>query len=203
MTEINTSVPPLVGVMKDYNMQEFPEDYVNPRGLPRIEFFENAAEYCKAQGGATAAAKKLNEMFSKFKVYEYKMHQNKESLLRKIPEITKTIEMVKHLKAKQDSDEVLEAHYELSDVVYAAAIVDKPKRVGLWLGASVMVEYSLDEAIALLSKNLASAQENMENILQDIAWIRDQTNICEVNQNRIYNHTIMEKRAAKEAAEKK
>ena len=130
------------------------------------------------------------------------MHQNKESLLRKIPEITKTIEMVKHLKAKADTEEPLEAHYELADVVYAATVIDKPEKVGLWLGASVMVEYTLDEAVELLVKNLTGAQENMENILEDIAWIRDQTNICEVNQNRIYNHNIVLKRLEKEAGEK-
>eukprot|EP01063_Lacrimia_lanifica_P019885 TRINITY_DN27281_c0_g1_i1.p1 TRINITY_DN27281_c0_g1~~TRINITY_DN27281_c0_g1_i1.p1 ORF type:complete len:220 (+),score=158.61 TRINITY_DN27281_c0_g1_i1:48-662(+) len=204
MTE-STLCPPLVGVMKDYNIKGFADDYVNPRGLPRMEFIdEDVAAYVKSKGGETAVQKKTDEMFSKYKLYEYKMMQSKDNLKQKIPEITKTVEMVKQLKARVEADEELEAHFELSEVVYAEAVIkDKPKTVGLWLGANVMVEYSFDEAIKLLTGNLATAKESLEQVLEDLAFLYDQTNICEVNINRLHNYLIQERRKENEAAAQK
>ena len=49
--------------------------------------------------------------------------------------------------------------FELSDNLYAKAEIKKPKAVGIWLGANVMVEYSFAEAIELLQKNLATAKK--------------------------------------------
>eukprot|EP01064_Diplonema_japonicum_P028199 TRINITY_DN4269_c0_g1_i1.p1 TRINITY_DN4269_c0_g1~~TRINITY_DN4269_c0_g1_i1.p1 ORF type:complete len:228 (+),score=81.72 TRINITY_DN4269_c0_g1_i1:65-685(+) len=200
MADMCTLVPPLVGTMKDYNLKGFPEDYVNPRGLPRMDFIdEDVAGYVKTQGGATAVQKKIDEMFSKYKLYEYKMGQSKESLRVKIPEITKTIQMVKHLKGKEDG-ETIDTHYELSDVVYAEAeVTEKPEKVALWLGANVMVEYTCEEAIELLTKNLSTAQTSLEVVLEDLAWLRDQLNICEVNMNRLHNFIIQERREENEA----
>eukprot|EP01059_Diplonema_ambulator_P018496 TRINITY_DN3087_c7_g1_i1.p1 TRINITY_DN3087_c7_g1~~TRINITY_DN3087_c7_g1_i1.p1 ORF type:complete len:220 (+),score=83.28 TRINITY_DN3087_c7_g1_i1:46-660(+) len=203
MADICTLVPPLVGTMKDYNLKGFPEDYVNPRGLPRMEFIdEDVSGYVKAKGGVAAVQKKIDEMFSKYKLYEYKMTQSKESLVGKIPEITKTIQMVKHLKDKEEGEEI-NTHYELSDVVYAEAVIkEKPEKVALWLGANVMVEYTCDEAITLLTNNLQTAQNSLENVLEDLAYLRDQTNICEVNMNRLHNFLIQERRDEKAKAEK-
>eukprot|EP01061_Rhynchopus_euleeides_P043097 TRINITY_DN75208_c0_g1_i1.p2 TRINITY_DN75208_c0_g1~~TRINITY_DN75208_c0_g1_i1.p2 ORF type:complete len:221 (+),score=115.46 TRINITY_DN75208_c0_g1_i1:46-663(+) len=202
--ETGTLVPPLVGMMKDYNLQGFPDDYVNPRGLPRMEFIdEDVVGYVENKGGVTTVTKKTDEMFSKYKLYEYKMKQSKDSLKEKIPEITRTIEMVKQLKRKVDDEEPVEAHFEISDVVYAEAEIEKNDRVALWLGANVMVEYSFDEAIELLTSNLATARNSLETVYEDLAWLRDQLNICEVNQNRIHNYVITERRKEKELEAKK
>lgn len=51
----------------------------------------------------------------------------------------------------------------LTDAVWAKAKVPKGnKKVSLWLGASIMVEYSFDEAKTLLNKNLENATENLK-----------------------------------------
>ena len=179
----------------------------NERGLPRMDFIEeDVTGYITKHGGVTSVKKKTDEMFSKYKLYEYKMTQSKDSLKEKIPEITKTIQMVKHLKQKKEDEdaEPVNAHFELSDVIYVEAEVEKAAdRVALWLGANVMVEYSVEEAIVLLTENLKTAQGSLETVLEDLAWLRDQLNVCEVNQNRIHNFVIQERRAENEAAGKK
>lgn len=51
----------------------------------------------------------------------------------------------------------------LSDTVWAKAKVpNKTDKVGLWLGANVMVEYNFDEAITLLERNLENATKRLE-----------------------------------------
>jgi len=48
----------------------------------------------------------------------------------------------------------------VSDNIWAKAKVPNTTgKVGLWLGANVMVEYTFTEAITLLSKNLKNAEE--------------------------------------------
>jgi len=59
-----------------------------------------------------------------------------------------------------------------------------------------MVEYSYDEAIALLTKNLTSAQDNLKDTCVDINYLRDQLNTTDVNLSRVYNHHIQSVRKA-------
>ena len=48
--------------------------------------------------------------------------------------------------------------YLLTDTIWSQAKIKKDiNKVGLWLGANVMVEFSFEEAIALLKKNLENA----------------------------------------------
>lgn len=55
-------------------------------------------------------------------------------------------------------DEDLVMDYLLTDTIWSQAKIKKDiNKVGLWLGANVMVEYSFEEAIVLLKKNLENA----------------------------------------------
>jgi len=50
----------------------------------------------------------------------------------------------------------------VTDAVWAKAKVPKGnKKVHLWLGANIMVEYTFEEARALLTKNLENATQNL------------------------------------------
>ena len=52
----------------------------------------------------------------------------------------------------------MDANFLISDNVWAKAkIPNETGRVGLWLGANVMVEYNFEEALKLLEKNLSNA----------------------------------------------
>lgn len=47
--------------------------------------------------------------------------------------------------------------------------------------ANVMIEYSIDEALSLLTKNLASAKKMLAQVQEDLNFIRDQTTTTEVS----------------------
>ena len=68
--------------------------------------------------------------------------------------------MVNLLKQRADSEnKEINSNFLLSDNIWAQAkIANDTGKVGLWLGANVMVEYSLEDALKLLAKNLENAE---------------------------------------------
>uniref|UniRef100_A0A3Q0T3V7 Prefoldin subunit 3 n=1 Tax=Amphilophus citrinellus TaxID=61819 RepID=A0A3Q0T3V7_AMPCI len=62
--------------------------------------------------------------------------------------------------------------------------------------ANVMLEYDIDEAQALLEKNLSTASRNLETLEEDLDFLRDQFTTTEVNMARVYNWDV--KRRSKE-----
>jgi len=62
----------------------------------------------------------------------------------------------------------------LSDNIWAKAkVANTSGKVGLWLGANVMVEYTHDEAIKLLGKNLHNAESRIKETEDDIDFLKD------------------------------
>lgn len=58
-------------------------------------------------------------------------------------------------------EEAVSTTYQLADNVYAHANINcQAQVVYLWLGANVMLEYSYEEAQALLNKNLAVGERS-------------------------------------------
>lgn len=110
----------------------------------------------------------------------------------KIPEIKRSVDLIDHLKRNQGKvqsskllnkligiDKAIETKFQLSDGLYTVAeIPEGIDRVGLWLGADVMVEYSLAEAEKLLKTNLDRAEQNIgtyvslncSNSLRTLIW---------------------------------
>ena len=108
----------------------------------------------------------------------------------KLPDIKKTLEMVVMLKAKyeDESSKELNTNFLLSDNIWAKAKVPNTSgKVGLWLGANVMVEYTYDEAVKLLGKNLHNAESKIKETEDDLDFLKDQITTTEVNLARIYN----------------
>ena len=58
----------------------------------------------------------------------------RESLEDKIPELGRTVDMVKVLIDKRDHDAQLETTFELSDTLYAKGVVERVDHVYVWLG---------------------------------------------------------------------
>ena len=72
---------------------------------------------------------------------------------------------MKHLKAKQEEGETVVTRYNLADTVYTKAELDVDSGiVNLWLGANVMIEYTYDEAIELLSAKEGKAKKDLEDV---------------------------------------
>ncbi|KAA8490966.1 Prefoldin subunit 3 [Porphyridium purpureum] len=191
-------------------------------GIPAIKFFEDIPGVV-ASHGVQKCLERLNLLHMKYKFWESKFVTSRAALLQKVPEFTRAIQTVKYIEsvnakqaeiAQQDGnrgapqeeiggedDELSRqprlntVNFELADQLFARAQI-RPSCVCIWLGASVMVEYEFSEAIALLESNLNTAQSSLQEIEQDLVFIRDQINIAEVNMTRVYNHDVKTKRQA-------
>ena len=60
-----------------------------------------------------------------------------------------------------------------------------------------MVEYSIEEAKKLLTKNLELGTKNLEQINEDIDFVNDQVVTTEVNMARTHNWKIEKEKNAK------
>ncbi|CAI2168537.1 2581_t:CDS:2 [Funneliformis geosporum] len=170
----------------------------NPRGIPKVQFVENVEEVIgKSSAPVEVTLSKFQETVAKYKFMEINFLNRKKGLELKIPEINKTLTVVEFLISKQDSDEPIETTFELSDTLWANAKIKSTKTVNLWLGANVMLEYSLQEAKELLEGKLATAQTSLKNVLEDLEFLREQVTTMEVNIARVFNWDVKRRRTLK------
>jgi hypothetical protein len=57
-----------------------------------------------------------------------------------------------------------------------------------------MLEYTIDEAIQLLSDKQRATKERLEHTDEDLLFLRDQITVTEVNTARIYNWDVKMRR---------
>lgn len=143
--------------------------------------------------------KSLDEQHSKYKFMEFNIISRKRRLRQQIPDLAKSLEMIKILKNQSEEQET---RFLLSEQVFVKTRVPPTKTVCLWLGANVMLEYPLDEAEELLKQNKHSAEVNLKCLEHDQDFLRDQITTTEVNMARVHNYDV-KKRQAKKAAEEK
>ena len=149
---------------------------------------------------ADAVMRELQEKFQTFKLLESRLLQSRARMMGKVPHIEKAIEMVALLLEKETSAEQITVDFELSDQVYTKATINKgTQTVYLWLGANVMVEYSLTEAKGLLEQNRINANANISNHEKDLNFVRDSITTLEVSLARVYNWDVMQRAKAKPA----
>ena len=117
-------------------------------------------------------------------------------LKEKIPDIEKTLEMVKFLGKRkvretfytdginrndlhllQPDAEPIETVFELNDTLYAKALVPPTDEVYLWLGANVMLSYPIAEAETLLESKLSTAEQSLEHCEEDLDFLREQITV--------------------------
>ncbi|KAL4527636.1 hypothetical protein Ndes2437A_g02784 [Nannochloris sp. 'desiccata'] len=91
--------------------------------------------------------------------------------------------------------------FSLSDQVYARAKLRDVDSVGLWLGAGIMVEYSLEEAKNLLENQLEGCRAQLSASQTDFDYARDQVTTTEVSLARVYNYDVEKRKKAKEGAQ--
>ena len=82
----------------------------------------------------------------------------------------------------------MQTNFLIADNIWAKArIPNDTGKVGLWLGANVMVEYNFKEALEILERNLSNALIRLTSTDDDINFLKDQITTTEVNMARIYN----------------
>ncbi|CAG61236.1 uncharacterized protein GVI51_K01023 [Nakaseomyces glabratus] len=177
----------------------------NPRGIPSAPFLEDIGAFMAKEKEFELVFSKFQERLSKYKF----MLESKQATVRqlhvRIPDIENTLQVCRQLKqSKEDGEEsALKFNYKLNETLFTKAQVDLTKdlNVGLWLGADVMLEYPIDEAIALLEKKLEDSQDSLRIAKEDVEFLRENITTMEVNCARLYNWDV-ELRKATKATEK-
>ncbi|GIX75584.1 prefoldin subunit 3 [Caerostris extrusa] len=189
----------------------------NSLGIPSAFFVEDVYSFMRQEENENAETvlRRLDEQHSKYKFMEMNLFRKKRTLKRQIPDIKTSLDMLKLLKAKKkhfvqeittngfcklESDETVETQFMMCDDLYVKAKVPPTNKVGLWLGANVMLEYTLPDAETLLSKNLQTASKNLSQLEDDLDFLRDQLTTTEVNMARVYNWDVKRRSTEKERA---
>jgi len=167
------------------------------RGIPKATFIEDVVSAVKDSKSADALLQQLQALYGKYKFMESHLVQQQKSLLQKIPDIKNALAALHHLMSGP-KEKAVKVHFELADSIYANANIEKEEKVLLWLGANVMLEYNYEEADELLTKNLKNAEVNLSSLEEDLAFLKDQITVSEVNIARIHNYNVQLKKETRE-----
>ncbi|KAF7125134.1 hypothetical protein CNMCM5793_001243 [Aspergillus hiratsukae] len=177
----------------------------NPRGIPAAPFIDNVSDYVASRADVEPTLQRFQEMISKYQFMELNTQRRAAGLREKIPDIKKTLEVVRFLKMQKEtnSSSTLETSFELNDTLYARAQISPADtdEVYLWLGANVMLAYPVPEAETMLSEKLSAAEQSLANCDEDLEFLREQITTIEVATARVYNWDVVQRR--KEKAEGK
>ncbi|KAG2430650.1 hypothetical protein HYH02_013648 [Chlamydomonas schloesseri] len=166
--------------------------------VPKAEFIEDVASFLQDKDADRILAQ-LQENLRTYRMIQEDLVQKRVRTLTKLPELQRAVEIVKHLIEKQESGEATITDFQLAEGVYAKAKIAGAKTVNLWLGAGVMLEYGLEEALTLLQENEANCRANLKTNEESTAYIKDSITTTEVSISRIYNHDLERRRKVKES----
>jgi len=170
------------------------DDKTSFSGIPESQFIDDVDAYMQGEDNAENKIRSLEEMHQKYKFMENSLSTRRKRLRAQVPDIKSSLAMIAKLREKAAEDTTMDTQFLLSDQVFAKAEIPPTDKVCLWLGANVMLEYSLEDAEQLLSKNLASAEKNLAEIGFDLDYLRDQMTITEVTMARLYNWNVKKKK---------
>merc|ERR1712088_272705 len=184
------------------------EEKVKAWGIPTSDFIDDVEKFltekfksASATGTgeigtdqAEAALRSMDELLQKYKMFEAGLSEKKRRLEGQIPEISSTLDAIKHLL--ENNGKTIETSFQLADAVYAKASIDCTEKVMLWLGANVMLEYDATEAQTLLTNNKENAVKSLEDVREQLAFLQDQMPTTEVSMALVYNWDVNRRKAA-------
>ncbi|XP_071450681.1 prefoldin subunit 3 [Hetaerina americana] len=182
------------------------EDIVNEEkkksyaGIPEAAFVDDVDTFMtlsENNNNVEIVLKRLDEQHSKYKFMELNLLAKRRRLKSQVPDLEHSQLMINLLKKQQQSPKDIETQFLLSEQVFMKALVPPTDKVCLWLGANIMLEYTLDDASALLKKNIETAKKHLAYVEHDLDFLRDQLTTTEVNMARVYNWDVKRRQAAK------
>ncbi|XP_066255893.1 prefoldin subunit 3 [Euwallacea similis] len=169
-------------------------------GIPEAEFVDDVDAYMSRpenNSGVEEVLKKLDSQHAKYKFMEYNLLAKKKRLQNQVPELKRSLAMIERLETQKEE---FDTQFLLSEQVFSKAKIPPTKNVCLWLGANVMLEYTLEDAKKLLTQNITAAERNLGYVNHDLDFLRDQFTTTEVNMARVYNWDVKRRQASKAAA---
>lgn len=183
---------------------------MNPRGIPEAPFIEKVETIIKNPDKEFETVMGLfQERLQQYKYMELSKRNQLNDLKVKIPDIEKNLDVISFIKEKKDAEDededskFIETNYELNETLYTRAKINTEKldSVYLWLGADVMLEYPLDEAVELLNTRLESNKTQLNLVKEDLEFLKENITTMEVNTARLYNWDVERRRNLKAAEE--
>lgn len=113
--------------------------------------------------------KRLDDQHAKYKFMELNLLSKRRRLKSQIPDLKRSLSMIERLETQKEE---FDTEFLLSEQVFAKARIPPTDTVCLWLGANVMLEYSLEDAKALLKHNIAAASKNLGYVEHDLDFLR-------------------------------
>ncbi|CAL9728821.1 prefoldin subunit 3 [Monosporozyma unispora] len=174
----------------------------NPRGIPSAPFVEDLTTlFNDGKNDFQLVFNKFQERLQKYKFMQESKQVTLKQLNTRIPEISQSLKVCQLLESQnaddkdEDSEDLL-FNYSLNDTLYTKASVNpkEVKNVGLWLGADVMLEYPIPEAITLLQAKLDDSQSSLHNCQEDLEFLRENITTMEVMCARLYNWDVEQRR---------
>lgn len=171
--------------------------------LTSVEFVSDVDAFMaepENDNNAQNVLRRLEETYSKLKMSEANNVNTKRRLNTQLAEFDNSLKMLAELKRRRDEGAAMTTQFRLADHVFAQATIPPADKIGLWLGASVMLEYSLEEGEALLKAKNQKAEKSLEmtNVLIDS--LRENITTLEVNMARIFNWDVKRRQLEKEKA---
>ncbi|KAG9390501.1 Prefoldin subunit [Carpediemonas membranifera] len=161
------------------------------RGIPQADFIDNPNAFIAQHKNAEEALTSLNEQYSKYKFMDAQLIRQKTSIAGRIPDLEASLKTIQFYQQKREETTV---NHEIADGVYAKATVPAVENVSIWLGCSTMVEYPIDDAEALLKRNLAGARAQVAGLDSDLDYLKEQITTLEVSLARVYNADVLRRR---------
>ncbi|KAL1244297.1 Prefoldin subunit [Trichinella spiralis] len=124
----------------------------------------------------------------RYKMIDRHVRQSVERLAEKIVDIKKSLQCCFLLEQKLATSESLITHVTLADNLFSKVSIPPSNRVCIWLGADVMVEFTVKEGIEFLKGELEIAEPRKESLLQKLDFIREQMTTVEVNIAMVHNY---------------
>lgn len=173
---------------------------VNPRGIPKALFID--LNDTKITSNLELTVVNVQQNLQK---YEY-MLKSKDQQLKTITDITKdiktNIKVIETLVAQNDNsddedEEFQDIQYELEDGLFAFASIptkSETNTVSLWLGSGILMEFTYEEALQILNEKSSVYTSKINEIMEDIEYLREQITTLQVNLSKVYNYSVLQKR---------
>lgn len=170
--------------------------------IPVVDFVDDVDAFMQLpENGSNCehVLKRMEEVYSRAKVIEVNNVTTKRRLKTQVTDLDKSLKMIQELKRRKEENEDMSTHFRLADHVFLKARVKPVEKVGLWLGANVMLEYDILEGEELLKSKQEKAEASLKTTNEVIDTIREQITTIEVNMARVYNWDVKRRQAEKEA----
>ncbi|KAK9836051.1 hypothetical protein WJX74_010251 [Apatococcus lobatus] len=167
--------------------------------LPRADFIEDVESYI-AGSTVEEAIQKLRQHHELYSTAQQRLATQRARFMQKGPEIKATLSAVQLLTRQREKQETATFDFELTEEVFAKARVKPVDAVNLWLGANVMLEYTLEDATHLLESNLSVCLENLKSTESSLDLIKDFLTTTEVNIARLYNFEVLQRKQKKDVS---